>query len=203
MQITESQLRQIIREALQKFTDVPMVPAKWLTREVLDDVANSYQTQSLPKTELGSVVWDKLHDMEVEKISPIENFKSGSLLHRWIVLDAVNSAESIAQGARGKAALTATRYWLADPSEENRHIIRRAVINFVDHAASTGGYTAYCASIAATAGSLNVPHGYAIEYAANGIAAASSREDARLAAILRFRVLAVLDKKGILPAPNI
>jgi hypothetical protein len=179
-----------------------MIPAEWLTREVLDDLANSYGTQSLPKTELGNVIWDKLHDMGVEEISPIKNFKSDSLLHRWIVLDAVNSAESIAQGYRGKAALAATRSWLADPSEENRQVTRRAIIDLSHHTQSTGGYTAYYASMAATVGVL---HGYAIVYAANCIAAASSssQQDARDTALLRFRVLAALDEKGILPEPKV
>ena len=181
------------------------IPVEWLTREVLDDVANSYansyETQSLPKSELGGIIWDKLHDMGVEEISPnIENFKNGSRLHRWIVLDAFNSAKSIAQGARGKAALAATRSWLANPSEENRRATRRAIIDFVDHAQSTGGYTAYHAAFA----TLPADYLNAAAKAATTITAALQLYPGdRANPFMRFRVLAVLDEKGILPEPKV
>jgi len=193
----------LLFENWNKFINEAMshiIPVEWLTREVLDDVANSYETQSLPKTELGSVIWDKLHDMGVEEISPnIENFKNGSLLHRWIVLDAVKSAESIAQGHRGKAALAATRSWLINPSEENRQVTRRAIIDFVDHTASTGGYTAYHTAYA----TLPTDYPHASFHAVNTITAASSQSNIRPNPFLRFRVLATLDKIGILPEPII
>lgn len=198
-------MMKLILENWNKYLNEGMsdtIPVEWLTREVLDEVANSYKTQSIPESELGGIIWDKLHDMGVEEISPIKNFQSDSLLHRWIVLDAVNHAESIAQGYRGKAALDATRSWLADPSEENRQVTQRAIIDLLDHTQSTGGYTAYCASMAATVGIL---HDYAIVYATDCIAAASSssRQEARDTALLRFRVLAALDEKGILPEPKL
>lgn len=48
-------MMKLILESWNKYLNEGMsdtIPVEWFTREVLDDVANSYQTQSLPKPKL-------------------------------------------------------------------------------------------------------------------------------------------------------
>ena len=129
MKITESKLRRIIREALPTQRGVPMVPVEWLTRAVLDDLGGAYMGDALPKTELGSVIWDMLHELGMVSWSEDNpngtwpsiadtKIEQGSHFHRWIVLDAVNRAEAEPQpDARAVAAIKAAGAWVADPTE--------------------------------------------------------------------------------------
>lgn len=212
MLITESKLRLIIKESLQKFTDVPMVPAKWLTREVLEDVGNAYLDESLPETELGSVVWDMLHELGIEVSAdqtttfPLKKFKieQGSKSHCWIVLDAIESAEALLKGPADPAGLEVVKKWVADPSEKNRRDVANVITDLKDdslrlqHAdpeAAAARFEKWSATISA-AYAAAYPQIDGLDYAAS---AASDYHDART----RFQVLAALDSVGILPAPNI
>jgi len=140
MRITESKLRLIIKESLQKFTDVPMVPAECLTREVLEDVGNAYLDESLPATDLGGVVWDMLHVLGIEVSAdqtttfPLKKFKieQGSKSHCWIVLDAIENAEALLKGPADPAGLEVVKKWVADPSEKNRRDVANVITDLKD-----------------------------------------------------------------------
>ena len=98
-----------------------MIPTSLITRVTLDGVAQTYETSVLPTDPDTCVLWDCMQVSGCEVLVPtVGGVKQGSALHRWIVLDAIESAESVPQGTEGKAAIEAARVWVADPSEENR-----------------------------------------------------------------------------------
>jgi len=213
MLITESKLRRIIREAFPTRADVPMVPVEWLTREVLEDVDNAYATQSLPKTELGSVIWDMLHELGIEELHQTFNrsakaFYTGSALHRWFVIDAIQSAESLQQSVEGKEVIEATRAWVNDHSEKNRVAARTARDFFTTAMTFSGLGTGlmngrHRAAIAASDAAYYSGGPGGVAYVAVQAAHYASNADpaATDAAWQRMLVLAALDVAGILPTP--
>lgn len=205
MRMTESKLRQIIRESIHE--ELFTIPAKLLTRDVLDDVGNAYLDQTMPETELGGVIWDKLHDLGIEARSadgsstfPLKfKIEKGSHLHRWIILDAIESATAFPQSPEGVAGLRVVKRWVADPSEENRRDIVDVITGLKDgplwwqlSVPQRDGLTATNSAAYAAA----YPQVDAAFYA-------GSKADSYHNARTRFRVLAALDSVGILPAPKV
>ena len=229
MKITEAAIRRIIREALVEGSGT--IPVEWLTKEVLDDLGNAYMGDALPKTELGSVIWDKLNELGMVSWSEdnpngtlpsIADLKiePGSHFHRWIVLDAVNRAEAEPQpDPLSVAAIEATKAWVADPTEGNQRAVYYAGMEADDAAenAMDYAYSPY-ALRPADAVAFGVLQG--VKGLAFGTIAARSVFNLRAAyeyvtdratiwgiipeaVRLRFRVLAALDAVGILPAPKL
>jgi hypothetical protein len=211
MKITESKLRQIIRESIHE--ELFTIPAEWLTRKVLEDVGNAYldESESLPETKLGGVIWDKLHDLGIEVSAdgsstfPLKfKIEQGSKSHCWIVLDAIESAEALLKGPADPAGLEVVKKWVADPSEKNRRDVANVITDLKDdslglqHAdpeAAAARFEKWSATISA-AYAAAYPQIDGLDYAAS---AASDYHDART----RFRVLNALDSVGILPAPKV
>ena len=170
-----------------------MIPNSLITRVTLDGVAQTYDSGVLPTDPDTCVLWDALQVSGCEVLAPpVGSVETGSALHRWIVLDAIESAESVPQGTEGKAAIEAARTWVADPSEENR----------VAASAASASYDAfapyYAAAYAAAYASAAYANATYAAYAASASAAAYAAADA---AKLRFRVLATMDQAGVLPNP--
>jgi len=160
-----------------------MIPTSLITRATLEGVAQIYQTNVLPTDPDTCVLWDCLQAAGCGKLAPeVAGLDQGSVLHRWIVLDAIQSAESVPQGAEDKAAIEAARVWVANPSEETRV------------AASNAPYAAYYAARAAARAAAASNAAYAYAYAAYAYAAAAN-------ARLRFRVLTTMAQAGVLPNP--
>ncbi len=184
-----------------------MIPTSLITRATLDGVAQIYETGILPVDPDTCVLWDCMQVSGCEVLAPeVEGLEQGSALHRWIVLDAIQSAESVPQETFGKAAIAAARAWVADPSEENRE----AAYNAADSAAASASYAAdsYAAAYASYAAAYYAADSYATayaSYAAAYYAAAYAAYDASAsasAARLRFRVLATMAQAGVLPEPE-
>ena len=168
-----------------------MIPTALITRVTLDGVAQTYETGVLRTDPDTCVLWDALQVAGCEVLaSEAEDVKQGSALHRWIVLDAIESAESVPQGTEGKAAIEAARTWVADPSEENRVVAASAASVTAAYAAayyaSSASYSAFAASSAASSASFA---SYSAAYYASSAYAAR----------LRFRVLATMAQAGVLP----
>jgi hypothetical protein len=231
MKIAESRLRRIIREALPTQRGVPMVPVEWLTRAVLDDLGIAYMGDALPKTELGSVIWDMLHELGM--VSWSEDYPNGTLpsladtkieqgshFHRWIVLDAVNRAEAEPQpDARAVAAIEATKAWVADPTEAKLRDTYYAGVR-----ADDGAEAAMDAAYAQRGYERFRTDRNELLQGTKGLAFAASAAFIALKPLaayeyvndrvtiwgvvpeetrMRFRVLAALDAVGILPAPKL
>ncbi len=165
-----------------------VIPTSLITRATLDGVAQIYETNVLPVDPDTCVLWDCLQVAGCEALAPeVGGLEQGSVLHRWIVLDAIQSAESVPQGVEGTAAIEAARVWVANPSEENR--VAAAV------AAAAASYAAACAS--------NAAYAYAaVSNAAYAAAVAAAYNTAYNTAWLRFRVLATMAAAGVLPEPE-
>ena len=169
-----------------------MIPTSLITRATLDGVAQIYETGVLPEDPDTCVLWDALQIAGCEVLaSEVDEVEAGSALHRWIVLDAIESAESVPQGTEGRAAIEAARTWVADPSEENRV------------AASSASSSAHAAARAAAyAAAYNAPY-YAAAAAYYAATAPSYATYAAYSARLRFRVLATMAAANILPVPEV
>jgi len=205
-----------------------MIPARLITRATLDGVAQTYETGVLPTNPDTGVLWDALQVSCGDTLGPpVMSVVPGSVLHHWFVLDAIQSAESVPQGKEGRAAIEAARAWLADPCERTRRTAADAAYTAVDaaaapdtaHAYASATYSAYAAAYTAAnatdsaayaaayaAYSLGIHASYTAAYAAyvtDDIAYANQNAAyARVAAQLRFRVLATMAKAGVLPAPE-
>jgi hypothetical protein len=194
-----------------------MIPTSLITRSTLDGVAQIYQTNVLPTDPDTCVLWDCLQVAGCEVLAPkVEGLEQGSALHRWIVLDAIQSAESVPQGAEDKAAIEAARVWVANPSEENRVAASSAsyvaaayyaAYNTARAAAASYAAPAYAANSAAYAASAAYPYAASNTAAANAAKAAYAAyapyADASYdAARLRFRVLTTMAQAGVLPEPE-
>jgi hypothetical protein len=210
MKITARKLRQFICEAISR--EQFKVPAEWLTREVLEDIDNAYVSQSLPKTELGSVIWDKLHDLGIEELpqtfsGTVKGFYTGSVLHRWFVVDAIKSAESSMQNVKCKKIIEATRAWVNDPSEKNRIAAKAAVSSVGGNDPYRAAYVTHDLSAAIAAADTAYydggPAGASYVAVQAAYYAADADPSATDAAWHRMLVLAALDTAGILPTPNI
>jgi len=184
MLITENQLRRIIRESIASSFKVP---AAWLVPKILNDVADAYKNQTLPKTEQGSLIWDALHDAGIEEIDPFPKFELDSSLHRWIVNYALQSATKLPPYVGGKNAIAAAKEWLINPCDQTR----RTALAAGEIAFRQSHYGA-----AAVASSIGYNDDAAFYYASN-----VSRDWQRTArrAKSHLLVLAALDKAGILP----
>ena len=184
-----------------------MTPAALITRVTLDGVAVAYETNVLPVEPAICVLWDALQAAGCEVLaSEVEDVvEAGSVLHRWVVLDAIQSAESVPQGVEGTAAIAALRAWVADPSDGNR----AAVASTNDaYAEAYTTYAAYADDDAVSAYNAVAYAAFAVlddsaysariaAYYAARIVAASAAAD------LRFRVLATMDQAGVLPEPSV
>ena len=230
MKITERKLRQFICEAIsgEQFK----IPVEWLTKEVLEDIGNAYVSQSLPKTELGGVIWDKLNELGMVSWSEdnpngtlpsIADLKiePGSHFHRWIVLDAVNRAEAEPQpDPLSVAAIEATKAWIADPTEGNQRAAYYAHRHVGDAWFADGRDIDEHGVIAPGGGTHNRFDIHRDDLAFGTIAARSVfnlraayeyvTERTKYQGVVvgipreqKFRVLAALDAVGILPAPNL
>ena len=156
-----------------------LIPTSLITRATLDGVAQIYETGVLPNDPDTCVLWDAMQVAGCETLAPpVDEVEAGSALHRWIVLDAIESAESIPQDEKGRAAIGAAKAWVVDPSEENR----------VD-AHDAPAYSAFAAAYSSYGA-------YAAFYAASPAYSAS-------AARLRFRVLATMAAARVLPEPEV
>ena len=176
-----------------------MIPNSLITRVTLDGVAQTYDSGVLPTDPDTCVLWDALQVAGCEVLAPfVDEVEAGSALHRWIVLDAIESAESVPQGTEGKAAIEAARVWVADPSEENRVAAASASsVYAASSAASAAYYSAASAASAAYAAAYSAYGAYAAFYAA------SPAYSAAYSARLRFRVLATMAQAGVLPEPEV
>lgn len=198
-----------------------MISARLITRATLDGVAQTYETGVLPTNPDAGVLWDAVQVSCGDTMGPpVMSVVPGSVLHHWLVLDAIQSAESVPQGAEGKAAIEAVRAWLADPCERTRiaasdaaHAANVAVNATHGIASANAAYSAYAAAYAAAvtdtlsaayaAYNLGVHASYAAAYVTDDIAYASQNAiNARVAAQRRFRVLATMATAGVLPAPE-
>ena len=213
MKITERKLRLFICEAISR--EQFKVPAEWLTREVLEDIGNAYVSQSLPITELGGMIWDKLHDFGIEELhktfdASVKDFYTGSVLHRWFVIDAIQSAELLQQSAECKEVIEAARAWVNDPSEKNR-IAARAIRDLFTTETSFVGPNAavmngrHRAAIAASDAAYYFGGPGGVAYVAVQASHYASNADPGVTedAWRRMLVLAALDVAGILPAPKL
>lgn len=204
-----------------------MIPARLITRATLDGVAQTYETGVLPTDPDANVLWDAVQVSCGDTMGPpVMSVVPGSVLHHWLVLDAIQSAESVPQGAEGKAAIEAVRAWLADPCERTRRAASDAAhaanvaVGTRDIAYANAAYSAYAAAYSAAAHSAAAAAS-AASYAAYNFAAYASytaayaayvTDDiayanqnaayARVAAQFRFRVLATMATAGVLPAPE-
>ena len=183
-----------------------MIPTSLITRATLDGVAQTYETSVLPTDPDTCVLWDALQVSGCEVLVPtVGDVKQGSVLHRWIVQDAIQSAESVPQGTEGKAAIEAARVWVADPSEENRVAAQAAAQAAYDaYAAYNAAYAAYAAAQAAAQAVYDAAYAAQVAaYVAYNVynAAQAAAYAAYNAARLRFRVLATMAQAGVLPNP--
>ncbi len=178
-----------------------MTPTSLITRATLDGVAQIYETGILPADPDTCVLWDCMQVAGCEVLAPVEGLGQGSVLHRWIVLDAIESAESVPQETFGKAAIAAAIAWVADPSEENRVAAYNAASS--SYASSSSSYAA-ASYAAASAAAYYADAAYAADfasYAAANASYASAAAASAAAARLRFRVLATMAQAGVLPNP--
>ena len=214
-----------------------MIPARLITRATLDGVAQIYETSVLPTDPDTCVLWDAVQvSCGDTLIPPVMSVVPGSVLHHWLVLDAIQSAESVPQGKEGRAAIEAARAWLADPCERTRRAAADAAYAAAEaanaapdtaYAYANATYSAYAAAY--TAANATDTAAYAAAYAAYALAAHASYTAAyadyvtanathttkiavyatniaicaRVAAQLRFRVLATMAAAGVLPAPKV
>ena len=183
-----------------------MIPTALITRATLDGVAQIYETGVLPTDPDTCVLWDAMQVAGCETLAPpVGRVETGSALHRWIVLDAIESAESVPQGTEGKAAIEAARVWVADPSEENR-VASYAAATY-DAASSAAYSAASAASSAASAAAAYNAYSAAYSAAAYSVAAynaySAAAYNASFAARLRFRVLATVAAAQVLPEPSV
>ena len=170
-----------------------MIPGALITRATLDGVAQTYATNVLPTDPDTCVLWDALQVWCGDTMGPpVNEVVPGSVLHHWLVLDAIQSAESVPQGKEGRAAIEAARAWLADPCERTRRVASDAAYTAAE-AANAAPDTAYADYVTA-----NAAHTTNIAVNATNIAIY-----ARVAAQLRFRVLATMATAGMLPAPEV
>ena len=176
-----------------------MIPTALITRVTLDGVAQTYESGVLPTDPDTCVLWDCMQVAGCEVLAPpVGRVETGSALHRWIVQDAIESAESVPQGTEGKAAIEAARTWVADPSEENRVA---AAATSASYAASYAAYASYTAASASYTAAYSDAYASYASYAA--YFAAYSDASASYAAKLRFRVLTTMAQAGVLPEPEV
>ena len=181
-----------------------MIPTSLITRATLDGVAQIYETGVLPEDPDTCVLWDALQIAGCEVLaSEVDEVEAGSALHRWIVLDAIESAESVPQGTEGRAAIEAARTWVADPSEENR-VAASAASSSAHAAARAAAYAAaYNAPYYAAAAAYAPYYAAAAAYYAATAPSESIADAAYSAAKLRFRVLTTMAQAGVLPEPSV
>ena len=181
-----------------------MIPTSLITRATLDGVAQIYETGVLPEDPDTCVLWDALQIAGCEVLaSEVDEVEAGSALHRWIVLDAIESAESVPQGTEGRAAIEAARTWVADPSEENR-VAASAASSSAHAAARAAAYAAaYNAPYYAAAAAYAPYYAASAAYYAASAASESIADAAYSAAKLRFRVLTTMAQAGVLPEPSV
>ena len=210
MKITERKLRRFICEAISR--EQFKVPAVWLTREVLEDIGNAYVSQSLPIAEVANVIWDKLHDLGIEALpqtfsESVKGYYTGSVLHRWFVVDAIQSAESSQQNVKCKKIIEATRAWVNNPSEQNRIAAKAAAKSAGGNDPYRAAYMTHDLNAAIAAADTAYYNGGPAGAAYVAVAAAYYAADADVlhneAAWRRMLVLAALDTAGILPAPKL
>ena len=210
MKITERKLRRVICEAIS--SEPFKVPAVWLTREVLEDIGNAYVSQSLPIAEVANVIWDKLHDLGIEALpqtfsESVKGYYTGSVLHRWFVVDAIQSAESSQQNVKCKKIIEATRAWVNNPSEQNRIAAKAAAKSAGGNDPYRAAYMTHDLNAAIAAADTAYYNGGPAGAAYVAVAAAYYAADADVlhneAAWRRMLVLAALDTAGILPAPKL
>jgi hypothetical protein len=184
-----------------------MIPAALITRATLDSVAQTYETDVLPDDPNAGVLWDAMQVSCGDTLGPpVNEVVPGSVLHYWLVLDAIQSAESVTQGAEGRAAIETARAWLADPCARTR----RAA---ADAARSATYGSAYAAAYATTYEVDTTSADYVIDsapaddmvYAAVAAYAAyaTTPYDEAAKTQLRLRVLATMATAGVLPAPEV
>ena len=179
-----------------------MIPTSLITRATLDGVAQIYETGVLPEDPDTCVLWDALQIAGCEVLaSEVDEVEAGSALHRWIVLDAIESAESVPQGTEGRAAIEAARTWVADPSEENR-VAASAASSSAHAAARAAAYAAAYNAPYYAAAAAYAPY-YAAAAAYYAATAPSYASYAAYSARLRFRVLATMAAANILPVPEV
>ena len=186
-----------------------MIPTALITRATLDGVAQIYETGVLPTDPDTCVLWDAMQVAGCETLAPpVDEVEAGLALHRWIVQDAIGSAESVPQDEKGRAAIEAARVWVADPSEENR-VASSAAYNAAYYsaaaayaAASNAAASAAPASYAAYAAAA-YSAAYAAAYASAPSYASAAFAASYASARLRFRVLATMDQAGVLPEPGV
>ena len=181
-----------------------MITAFLITRATLDGVARVYETGVLPTDPDTCVLWDALQVAGCEVLVPtVGDVKQGSALHRWIVLDAIQSAESVPQDEIGRAAIEAARTWVADPSEENR-VAASAASSSAHAAARAAAYAAaYNAPYYAAAAAYAPYYAAAAAYYAATAPSYASYASPYDAARLRLRVLSTMAQAGVLPEPSV
>jgi hypothetical protein len=204
------------------------VPAAMLTRSTLDAVGKAYSTRKLvpDSNPDAAVLRDYMLDLGIETLStpdtPDFQEKQGSALHRWIVLDAIESAESVPQRDTWKAVIAAARAWVNDPSERNRlnaeHMKDIGYKERNNEAVSRRiaivvGRPAASSAVSATTASRNTNYsrlgsiGGAHSAAHAAYAAASARSTSALtaydSALTRYRILVHLAEAGVLPEPPV
>ena len=199
------------------------VPAAMLTRSTLDAVGRAFSTgMSVPETNSdAAVLRDFMLDLGIETLRTSDfQEQQGSVLHRWIVLDAIQSAESVPQRDTWKAVIAATRAWVSEPSERNRlnaqNMTDMGRMEIVNYAAQRGGnsegrregHMAARLAVSATKASRNIPVvgpvGGAYSAAAAAYDTASASElTAYESALTRYGILWQLNKAGVLPEPPV
>jgi len=199
------------------------VPVQLLTRATLDAVGKAYTTRKLvpDSNPDAAVLRDYMLDLGIETLrtpdTPDFQEKQGSALHRWIVLDAIESAESVPQRDTWKAVIAATRAWVNDPSERNRlnaeHMkdigYKERTNDVVQREGRREGHPAASSAVRATTASRNYDGlgsiGGASSAAYAAYEAASARSTSALtaydSALTRYRILVHLAEAGVLPEP--
>jgi hypothetical protein len=97
------------------------VPAAMLTRSTLDALGKAFSTgMMVPDTNPdAAVLRDYMLDLGIETLPDVPAMVPGSNLHRWSVLDAIQSAESVPLRAEAKTVTALARAWVDDPSRSN------------------------------------------------------------------------------------
>ena len=187
-----------------------MIPCSLISLSSLNGVAKTYEEGPLwalwsdPDIRL---LWGALQDAGCSTLPQEYDVEPGSSLHRWIVFDAILSADPPVKLIQSqKEALNAAKAWVADPCESTQKAIHEAIpvaqrfgCDRVVHAlrAAESLKTQFILSSASRAHAVHgqPPGGPSAIY--------DTARDAARDALRRYRVLAAMAQAGILPDPEV
>lgn len=181
-----------------------LIPVALITRAALDGAARAYESGIRPTDPDTCALWDCMQVSGITTLTPtVSTVEPRSPLHRWIVVDAIGSADSVPQGPEGTAAIRAARAWVADPSGVNREVAAEAAAEaaaaFRANADPGVAYNAAAAFHAAFGAAECIA---AAATLANAALIVDDRLHSKASARLRIRALATMARAGVLPVPE-